>query len=91
MRAIKERIFTFSLLLPLLLTSSLDTPKAKKETAMNADLQEVVYGYKHSRNGYDVLFAAIKHGTRSEKIPYWKTFHSFVQNANRKHLSMYNT
>ena len=49
MRAIKEKIFTFSLPFPLLLINSLDVHRTKKETVMNADLQEVTYGYKHSR------------------------------------------
>lgn len=40
MRAIKERIFTFSLPFPLRLTSFLDVPGMKKETVMN-ELQEV--------------------------------------------------
>lgn len=39
MRAIKERIFTFSLPLPLLLTNSLDVPRTKKEIVRNVDLQ----------------------------------------------------
>ena len=38
MRAIKERIFIFSLPLPLRLTNSLDVQRTKKETAMNSDL-----------------------------------------------------
>ena len=40
MRAIKERIFTFSLPFPLRLTSFLDVPGTKKETVKN-ELQEM--------------------------------------------------
>lgn len=68
MKVIKERIFTFCLPLPLLLTDFLSVPKVKKERTANDNLQEVMYGCRHSRmDKMSCIF--YKHSTDISKLP----------------------